>query len=87
VFLLEDARRIFDQVERVLARVQSRARGETGRIRVRAFRERFPGVVLAPEEGNPPRLVAALKNGHIDVAFVRPSLATSRLLAIAIRWV
>src|SRR5208282_1841258 len=32
--LLEDARRILDQVERTLAGVQSRARGETGHIRV-----------------------------------------------------
>src|SRR5580693_9139634 len=33
--LLEEARRILDQVERTKAMVQSRARGETGRIRVR----------------------------------------------------
>ena len=58
--LLEEARRIFDQVEQTKAAVQSRARGETGRMRVGfasatyfqptvpaivlAYRERFPGV-------------------------------------------
>jgi DNA-binding transcriptional LysR family regulator len=98
VQLLEDARRILDEVERTLAGVQSRARGETGRIRVgfagatyfqpivpgivRAFRERFPGVVLSPEQSNTPHLVAALKNGDIDIAFVRPPVGDDSGLGI-----
>ena len=86
--LLEDARRILDQVERTKARVQSRARGETGRIQVgfagatysqplvldiiRSYRESYPDVVLSPEQSNTPHLIDGLRNGTIDVAFVRP---------------
>src|SRR5690242_8001652 len=71
--LLDDARRILEQVERAKTGVQSRARGETGRVRVgfagatyfqplvpriiRAYRERYPGVVVTPEQSNTPRLV------------------------------
>jgi DNA-binding transcriptional LysR family regulator len=96
--LLEDARRILDQVERTLAGVQSRARGETGHIRVgfagatyfqpvvpgivRAFRERFPGVVLSPEQSNTPHLLACLHSGDIDVAFVRPPIRDDAGLGI-----
>lgn len=96
--LLEDARQILGQMERTLAGVQSRARGETGRIRVgfagatyfqpivpgivRAFRERFPGVVLSPEQSNTPHLVAGLKTGDIDIAFVRPPVGDDSGLGI-----
>jgi DNA-binding transcriptional LysR family regulator len=96
--LLEDARRILDQVERALAGVQSRARGETGRIRVgfagatyfqpvvpgivRAFRERFPDVVMSPEQSNTPHLLASLHSGDIDVAFVRPPIGDDPGLGI-----
>ena len=91
--LLEEARRILDQVERTKAMVQSRARGETGRIRVGfggatyfhplvlgvigRFREQYPQIVLAPEQSNTPRLVAGLHGGEIDVAFVRPPVSDS----------
>jgi DNA-binding transcriptional LysR family regulator len=96
--LFEDARRILDQVDRAVAEVQSRARGETGRIRVgfagatyfqpivpgivRAFRERYPGVVLSPEQSNTPRLVDQLHGGDIDVAFVRPPVGEANGLGI-----
>jgi len=88
--LLDEARRILDQVERTRAGVQSRARGETGHIHlgfagatyvhrlvpgiIRAYRERYPGVVLSPEQSNTARLIAALQSGEIDVAFVRPPI-------------
>jgi DNA-binding transcriptional LysR family regulator len=88
--LLDEARRILDQVERTRADVQSRARGETGHIHlgfagatyvhrlvpgiIRAYRERYPGVVLSPEQSNTARLIAALQSGEIDVAFVRPPI-------------
>lgn len=39
---------------------------------MRDFRERFPAVVMSPEQSNTPRLVAGLRSGEIDVAFVRP---------------
>jgi DNA-binding transcriptional LysR family regulator len=77
--------------------VQSRARGETGHIRlgfagatyvhrlvpglIRACREHYPGVVLTPEQSNTARLVAALQGGEIDVAFVRPPIIDGEGLA------
>jgi DNA-binding transcriptional LysR family regulator len=89
--LFDDARRILDQIERTRAGVQNRARGETGQLRVgfagatyfqpivpgivRAFRERFPGVVLQPEQSNTERLAAGLRDGQIDIAFIRPPMA------------
>jgi DNA-binding transcriptional LysR family regulator len=88
--LLDEARRILDQVERIKAEVQSRARGETGCIHlgfacatcfqplvpgiIRSHRERYPGVLVSPEQRNTPLLVAGLRSGEIDVAFVRPPI-------------
>lgn len=88
--LAEDARRVLDQIERVRAGVRNRARGETGQLRVgfagatyfqpivpgiiRDFRERFPGVVLSPEQSNTPRLSIGLRAGEIDIAFIRPPM-------------
>jgi DNA-binding transcriptional LysR family regulator len=85
--LLERARRILDDVEQTKISVQSRARGETGRIRlgfavgtyfhplipaiISAYRKQYPGVTLLPEQSYTPRLVTALHSGEIDVAFVR----------------
>jgi len=96
--LLDEARRILDQVERTKTGVQSRARGETGHIHlgfagatyvhrlvpgiIRAYRERYPGVVLSPEQSNTARLIAALQSGEIDVAFVRPPVIDGEGLAL-----
>jgi DNA-binding transcriptional LysR family regulator len=96
--LLEEARRILDHVERTKAAVQSCARGETGRMRVgfasatyfqsmvtgivRAYRERFPGVLLTPEQSLMPRLLAALHSGEIDIAFVRSAFSDDDRLGI-----
>lgn len=89
--LLHEARGILEQVERTKANVQSRARGETGRIRVgfagatyfqphipgliQAYRKRYPDVLLTPEQSNTPNLIEALRNGTLDIAFVRPPLS------------
>ena len=97
-FLLIEARQILDQVERTKAEVQSRARGETGRIHlgfagatyfqplvpavIRAYRERYPSVVLSPEQSNTPQLVAGLRSGEIDIAFVRPPVSDDEGLAV-----
>ncbi|HVI88975.1 MAG TPA: LysR family transcriptional regulator [Dongiaceae bacterium] len=97
IWLLDEARRILEHVERVKAGVQSRARGETGRVRVGfagatyfhplvpsaigAFRQRYPGVVLLPEQSNTPHLIAGLRAGEIDVAFIRPPVTESEGLA------
>jgi DNA-binding transcriptional LysR family regulator len=88
--LLDEARRILDQVERIKAGVQSRARGETGSIHlgfacatcfqplvsgiIRAHRERYPDVLVSLEQRDTPLLVAGLRNGEIDVAFIRSPL-------------
>ncbi len=96
--LLDDARRILDQVEQAKARALSRARGDTGRIHVgfagatdfqpllpeiiRSYRESFPGVVLSPEQSNTPHLIAGLRSGAIDVAFVRPPLSDGEGIAV-----
>jgi DNA-binding transcriptional LysR family regulator len=96
--LLDEARGILDQVERIKAGVQSRARGETGRIHlgfacatcfqplvpgiIRAYRERYPSVLVSPEQSNTPLLVAGLRSGEIDVAFVRPPLSDGEGLTI-----
>ena len=96
--LLDEARRILDQIERTKAAVQSRARGETGCIRVgvasatyfqplvpaiiRAYRERYPGVLLTPQQSNTALQVAGLRSGDIDVAFIRPPIGDGEGLAI-----
>jgi DNA-binding transcriptional LysR family regulator len=88
--LLEDPRRILEQVEQTKANAQRRARGDTGRIRVglagvtyfpplvpaliRAYRNRYPDVVMVPEQSNTPHLVAAMRDALVDVAFVRPPI-------------
>ncbi len=96
--LLDEARRILEQVERTKASVQSRARGETGHIHVgfagatyfqprvpeiiRAYRECYPSVVLSPEQSNTPRLIEGLRSGAVDVAFVRPPLSNGEGLVV-----
>jgi DNA-binding transcriptional LysR family regulator len=84
--LLDEARRILDQVEQIKAGVQSLARGETGCIHlgfacatcfhplvpgiIRAHSERYPSIIVTSEHRNTPLLVAGLRSGEIDVAFV-----------------
>jgi len=96
--LLDEARGILDQAERIKAGVQCRARGETGCIRlgfagatcfqplvpgiIRAYRERYPSVLVSPEQINTPPLVAGLRSGEFDVAFVRPPLSDGEGLAV-----
>ena len=40
---------------------------------IRAYRERYPGVVLSPEQSNTARLIAS-RSREVDVAFVRPPI-------------
>ncbi len=96
--LLDEARRLLDQAERTRAGVQSYARGAVGRIHVgfagatyihrlvigiiRAYRDRYPGVVLLPEQSNTARLVAGVRGREVDVAFVRPPIADPDGLSI-----
>ena len=98
VLLFDEARGILDQVKRIKAGVQSRARGETGNIHlgfagatcfqplvpgiIRAHRERYPSVLVSPEERNTPVLIAGLRSGEIDVAFIRPPLSDGEGLEV-----
>jgi DNA-binding transcriptional LysR family regulator len=87
LLLLEKARDILRDVEKTKLSVQMRARGETGRIRlgfagatyfnplipalVAGYRLKYPQVAISPETDNTPRLIAALNNGEMDLAFIR----------------
>jgi len=89
--MLEEARVILTQVERAKTGVARRARGETGKINIgaagatyfhplipaiiREFKKKHPDVVLTPEESNTSLLLARLRAGAIDLAFVRPPFA------------
>jgi DNA-binding transcriptional LysR family regulator len=95
--MLEEARVILRQVERAKTGVRRRARGETGRINIgssggtyfhplipaiiREYGTRYPDIVLAPEASNTPLLVARLRAGQIDIAFIRPPISDSEGLA------
>ena len=96
--LLDEARRILEQVERAKANVQSCARGDTGRLNVgfagatyfqprvpeviQSFRALYPNVLLSPEQSNTPHLVDCLRSGSVDVAFVRPPVGDCEGIAV-----
>jgi DNA-binding transcriptional LysR family regulator len=85
--MLEEARVILKEVETAKAGVQRRARGETGRIEIgfsggthfhplvpaiiREYRTDYPDVVLSPQANSTALLIAQLRAGQIDIAFVR----------------
>ena len=86
--MFEEARVILAEVERTKMGVRRRARGETGKINIGSagatyfhpliptiiheFKKKYPDVVLTPEESNTSLLLARLRAGAIDLAFVRP---------------
>jgi DNA-binding transcriptional LysR family regulator len=96
--MLEEARVILKQVERAATGVRRRARGETGRVNVgsgggtyfhplipaiiREYGMHYPDIVLFPQASNTALLVARLRAGHIDVAFIRPPIGDSEGLAL-----
>ncbi|HZU62921.1 MAG TPA: LysR family transcriptional regulator [Novosphingobium sp.] len=81
--------RIPGQVADAVRAAQRAARGEIGALRVgftgsaamnpivpatiRTFRHRAPDVALTLSESNTTTLIAGLRDGSIDVAFIRPS--------------
>jgi DNA-binding transcriptional LysR family regulator len=85
---LEEARVILRQIETAQAGVRRRARGETGRIVVgsagatyfhplipaiiREYGKSYPDIILAPQASNTALLVARLRAGQCDIAFIRP---------------
>jgi len=83
--LLEEARRVFVQMDQALRMVRRVGHGEVGRLNLgfvpsafneilppmlRKFRETFPDVELLLREMNPDQLVQGLRDERIDVAFV-----------------
>lgn len=96
--LFEEARIILKQVETATVGVRRRARGETGQIIVgsasgtyfhplipaivREYGMRYPGIVLAPEASHPALLLARLRAGLIDLAFIWLPIGDSNDLSI-----
>ncbi len=93
--LLDDARRILADVARAADRVRRADRGEMGTLTIafaasvmflelpriiRAFRARFPDVVLVLREMPTAMQLEALAGGEIDVGFVREPPALPGLL-------
>jgi DNA-binding transcriptional LysR family regulator len=84
--LLQHARAVFDAVDLAIHEAQRAGRGESGRLVVgypstyaysglpevvRAFRTKFPDVEMVLRELSPQQQVDALREGRIDVGFVR----------------
>jgi DNA-binding transcriptional LysR family regulator len=86
--LLEEARVILNQVEQAKSGVARRGRGESGQLNVgssgatdfhplipaiiREYGTEFPDVDLVPEASNTALMLARLRAGALDLAFVRP---------------
>jgi DNA-binding transcriptional LysR family regulator len=89
-----EAARILDEVRNAARLARSAARGSTGRVRVgftesasfnplvtsalRGFRAAYPQVEVSLEEHPTTELAAALRDGRLDVGFVRPPLREER---------
>lgn len=84
--LLEHARRVFDTIDAGVRDARRTSLGERGRVNVgypsslaysgltellRAFRARFPDVDVGLKELPPAEQIEALKDGQIDVGFIR----------------
>jgi DNA-binding transcriptional LysR family regulator len=84
---LDEARAILARLDHAVATTRRTARGEQGRIAIgftssapfhpfvprviRAFREMYPLVALQLEEAGTSELVEALRDEHVDAAFIR----------------
>ncbi|MGO4127053.1 LysR family transcriptional regulator [Inquilinus sp. YAF38] len=96
--LLVEARAILAQLDRALETVRRTGRGEQGRIAVgftssaafhpfvsaaiRGFREAAPQVEMAMEESSTGELVAALRLGRLDAAFIRSPVGDAAGLVV-----
>lgn len=88
ILLIEKARSLLALEQEFRSLARGLARGEQGRVRIgmaggvtllplipmaiRAFRDRWPDVVVTLEESNTPALCEALREGRVDIAIVRP---------------
>jgi DNA-binding transcriptional LysR family regulator len=99
VFLAR-VRRVFEMLEGSVIEARRASKGELGRIAVgypssvaysgltemlRAFRERSPSVALVLREMPPQDQIVALKEGRLDVGFVRGPLEEPTLAAEPVR--
>jgi len=96
--LLEEARAILQRLARAKSDVVRRGRGESGKLNIgssggayyhplipaiiREYRARYPDVELILEDSNTARLLARLRAGAIDLAFVRPPLERDGLATV-----
>jgi|HubBroStandDraft_1064217.scaffolds.fasta_scaffold129153_2 DNA-binding transcriptional LysR family regulator len=96
VVLLEEARRILDEVEEAVERTRRAGRGETGQLTVgvppsvmlsalpsaiRAYRHRFPDVRFTLRELSTSAIVEELNAGAVDIGFLRETEASGLLTA------
>ena len=95
---LIDTRNILSQLDEAVATAESMARGQTGRLRVgfggatylpelipagiMRYRTLYPYVLLSPEQSNTPSLVQSLRDGRVDIAFIRPPVEDSEGLVL-----
>src|SRR6516165_2646581 len=95
---LADAETILAEVEHAKIRARRTARGETGRIAVgfttsapfhplvaraiREFRSTRPDVSFVLEESSSADMVSALRDGRLDVAFIRSGLVDPEGVAV-----
>ena len=100
VTLLEHARRVFETVELAARETQRAGRGERGRIAIgypsslaysglaevlRAFRSKYPAVAISLSGLAPQAQIDALKDGRLDVGFVRAPLDEPGLASLPVR--
>jgi DNA-binding transcriptional LysR family regulator len=97
---LDRARYVFEEVDRAVHEARRASAGETGRIAVgylsslaysgltrflRAFREHSPTVEVLLRELSPAEQIEALKQGRVDVGFVRGPIDDPSLVAERVR--
>jgi len=98
--LLEHARRVFETVELAARETRRAGRGELGRIAIgypsslaysgladllRTFRSRYPDVAITLQGLAPQAQIDALKDGGLDVGFVRAPLDEPGLASLPVR--
>lgn len=92
------AREVTARLEDAIAEARRRERGQSGQLRlgfagatyfhpaipaaIGVYRTRCPAVTLSPEQSNTPALLEGLREGRLDVAFIRPPVAADSQLAI-----
>ena len=100
--LVETGRDLLARAEQLEQQIKRHTRGETGHLRigftasqslagqvvtqVRAFRQRYPGVLISLDEMPPEQQVAALRNGEIDLGYFADMQPCPSSLCVHQRW-